>query len=166
MLMLELFQMLDLPTVMFLALPHLGGYRFIMNEYAQILLRPEIATAEEVECVVFVHRIYKQQNETDETQFYLLATRYSFLESTRPFSWTKNSAGSTNRKELLLHFTDFETMGERQDAEIIPINKIMEAKSLEHEPASNADPVQLAVDAPAGMRRVPPLSYDEPRLLT
>jgi hypothetical protein len=140
---------------MFLASPQLGGYRFMMNEYAQIQLRPKVATEEAVECVVFVHRIYKQQNENEETQCYLSVSRYSFLESTHPFSLARKSAGSIDRKELLLHFTDFDTMGERQDAEIIPINEIIEARNLEFEPAPNVDPVQLLADAPAGMNNVP-----------
>jgi hypothetical protein len=46
-------------------------------------------------------------------------------------------------------------MGERQDAEIIPINEIIEARNLEFEPAPNVDPVQLLADAPAGMNNVP-----------
>lgn len=139
---------------MYLAPPQLGGYRFTMNDYAQIRLRPEIATAEAAECVIFVHLIYTQQNENGETQFFLLATRYSFLDLTHPFSSLQKPVLSINRKELLLHFTDFDTMGERQDAEIIPINEIIEARNLEFEPAPNADPVQLSVDAPAGMPSV------------
>lgn len=127
----------------------------MMNEYAQTRLRPEIATAEAVECVIFIHRIYKQSNENEETRFYLLATRYSFLDLTHPFSSVQKPVGSVNRKELLLHFTDFDTMGERQDAEIIPLNEIIEARNLEFEPAPNADPVQLAADAPTGMHNAP-----------
>lgn len=124
----------------------------------QIRWCPEMATAEAIECVAFVHRILYEQNEDEKPQFYLLASRYSFLESLHPISSATQLFRPITRKELLLHFTDFDTMGERQDAEIIPISQIIAAKNLEFEPTTYVDPVQSVVHAPAGMNIALPAS--------
>lgn len=119
----------------------------------QIRLRPETEVAMAVECVAFIHQIFYRQIENEVTQVFLLASRYSFLGSFHPFSCAQLPKGNTNRKELLLHFTNFDTMGKEQDAEIIPISRIDEARKLEFEPASDAEPVQFSAHVPQGMNK-------------
>jgi hypothetical protein len=124
-----------------------------MNDYVQVRLRPTTEMAEAVEFVAFVHRILCTEDENQETSFLLLASRYSFLGSFNPFCSAQQLIGPISRKELLLHFTDFNTMGERQDAEIIPVSEIIEAGNLEFNPAPYADPVQLVARPPEGMNK-------------
>lgn len=93
-----------------------------------------MATGETTESVAFTHRILYKQHEDEKPQVYLLASRYSFLESFHLNSSAIPLFGPVNRKELLLHFTDFDTMGKRQDAELIPTSQIIEARNLEFEP--------------------------------
>lgn len=134
-----------MPSVAHYSAPNFGDYVFTMNEYVQV------AITDSTQCVVFVHRILYKQDEDEKAQYYLLVSRYSFLESFPPMSYAGELMGPVTRKELLLHFTDFATMGTSRDAEIIPIDHILEAKALEFEPAPNADPVQLVAHAPEGM---------------
>jgi hypothetical protein len=129
----------------------LNGYVFTINEYVQVKWRPEMATGETTESVAFIHRILYKQYGDEKPQVYLLASRYSFLELFHLNSSAIPLFGPVNRKELLLHFTDFDTMGKRQDAELIPTSQIIEARNLEFEPAPYAEPVQSVAHAPAGM---------------
>lgn len=110
-----------------------------------------MATGETTESVAFIHRILYKQHEDEKTQVYLLVSRYSFLESFHLNSSATQLFGLINRKELLLHFTDFDTMGELQDAELIPTSQIIEVRNLEFELAPDAEPVRSVAHAPAGM---------------
>jgi len=109
---------------------------------------------DEMECVAFIHNILRIEPEDGIKSFALVVSLYSFLQSTPPFSSKQHSANtaiSINRKELLLHFGDFETMGERQDAEIIFVDDILQAQDLEFTPAGPQDPVQHLTRVPESM---------------
>ncbi|GAM33939.1 hypothetical protein TCE0_013f01201 [Talaromyces pinophilus] len=142
---------LDLPHIAYFASPDLNGYVFTINEYVQVKWRPEMATGETTESVAFIHRILYKQYGDEKPQVYLLASRYSFLELFHLNSSAVQLFGPVNRKELLLHFTDFDTMGKRQDAELIPTSQIIEARNLEFDPAPYAEPVQSVAHAPADL---------------
>lgn len=99
-----------------------------------------------LECVAFVHSISYAEN---TREWYLVASCYSFMESFHPFYSAQQSVENINRKELILHFTDFDTMGELHDAEIIDGSKIIEARDPEFIPADE-DVVQLVNQVPEG----------------
>jgi hypothetical protein len=115
---------------------------------------------DEMEYVAFIHNILRIDPEDGDTtrSFALVVSRYSSLQSTPPFSFV-NTALSINRKELLLYFSDFETMGQPQDAEIIFVDDILHAQDLELTPSCSLDPVKHLTRVPESMR---PILRDTP----
>ena len=100
-----------------------------------------------VEYVVFIHA-FDWEEQGNGKKYRLLVSKYSFLKSSTLFDIGTEVAGN---QELLLHFGDFGSMGERQDAEIIDVSDIIHAQDLESNPSSSADIVEHTGPCPPGM---------------
>lgn len=77
----------------------------------------------------------------DEGQ--IVATQYSFLNRSVHLKEISATEQEISQKELLLHFKDFECMGERFDATLVPICDIVEVYVL-----GPYDTLQYVVDIP------------------
>src|SRR6266498_5880506 len=97
-------------TVASLQCQHLS-YTFEKDEYARIRMNSEFS----LEYVIFVHDIRYVDNVCDAKSYHLLVTKYSFLPLTYPFQAQQSSSDrevAISDRELLLHFEDFNKMGE------------------------------------------------------
>lgn len=78
-----------------------------------------------MEFVVLVRGIEIREDSSGEPFYCFKVSKYSFLASLMG-----SNEGLMNPKELVLHFSDFATMGESSDAEIILLESISTATSL------------------------------------
>lgn len=84
------------------------------------------------EYVLKVHGIYPPIKDEVGDEGALLVTRYSYLHKSFFFSMKDNSSVplAAEKDEILLHFEDFDSMGLRHDASIIPIHAIVNLKAV------------------------------------
>ncbi|OCL12388.1 hypothetical protein AOQ84DRAFT_373147 [Glonium stellatum] len=114
------------------------GYTFERGEYVHIQVPSPHGVGEVQENVVFIHDIACSGQTKEDKAYYLLVSKYSFLGSSPPFNRYQcvgENAKRISERELLLHFGDFRTMGERQDAEFIRVGNIRHARDVEMEDA-------------------------------
>src|SRR5436190_20295752 len=99
------------------------GYRFRKGEYAYI----HVDSGEPLEYVIFVHDILYQVADVETKFSHLVVTKYSFLGSAPLFQIHESSRDREvvmSDREVLLHFSDFDKMGERADAEVMQVDDI------------------------------------------
>jgi hypothetical protein len=86
-------------------------------------------------CVLFIHAIHVPvDHESSETSVQLLVSRYSYLQQSPAFV----NVEDVNRDELLMHYRQFDRMGQPEDAELI----MMDPEHLAH---ADMAPDQAAV---------------------
>jgi hypothetical protein len=139
------------------SLPCLGlGYTFTRGEYARNRLKPKEEGGKRTnEYVVFVHAFH-WEDPVASKNYRLFVTKYSFLKSSTLVETSTREAEDINSfssQELLLHFGDFGSMGEKQDAEIINISDIAAAQDLRMNPNSSADVVEYIGPCSPGTNR-------------
>lgn len=97
--------------------------------------------------VVYIHDIVL----SDIGSHQIMVTKYSFLASSGPFQVGEFIADcSISPQELLLHFEDFNSMGRRQDAEVIDLDTIVAARTLPLEQQYHTSPIQHLRQNPQG----------------
>lgn len=110
-------------------------------------------SGEESRYLLRVQGIFPPQNADDQQdEGKLLATQYSFLCRSPFFTPEEDSERDPelDDKELLLHFKNFDCMGERHDATLIPIKDITDAKPVEINLLGPFGTLQYIVDLPEG----------------
>lgn len=91
--------------------------------------------------VLRIHGIYFPSQDRSDDEGALLVTQYSFLHLSPISSLENGPHGTFDDREVYLEFKDFDSMGYRQDASLIAIQKIAEVKNIE---------LQHSVDIPNG----------------
>lgn len=91
----------------------------------------EIDTSES-RLILYIYDILCRDS-TQGKDHQLLVIKFAFLAEALPFqSIVPNSAPESqpiiDKKEVVLCFSNFDTMGERQDAEVVPLKSIVTAK--------------------------------------
>lgn len=127
------------------------NHLFKIGDYVHVELRSADSVGYSSTCVLMIHGIFCSKSDELETDYSLLVSRYSFL-STSPL-YQKSSTTLEDKaaeNELVLHFRDFETMGQKQDAESISASDFGSAFELDIDPEGEADPVVHVVKAPEG----------------
>ncbi|KAK2751820.1 hypothetical protein FQN55_009263 [Onygenales sp. PD_40] len=123
-------------------------YTFTRGEYAQIEIKSSNSGEQETKYVIFVHDIIHDGKLNVAGAYSLLVSKYSFLRSNLLFQSNGSESDLTNsisRKELLLHFDNFATMGEEQDAEIIRLTDIVDAQQLDPALTDGSDTLKYLV---------------------
>lgn len=102
--------------------------------------------------VLHVRGIFPPASESPEDEGSLLATQYSFLRRTPVFrlEHVMERISNIDDKELLLHFQDFDSMGERNDATVIPVKDIIDVNLVEIDQLGPFERLQYTVDIPDG----------------
>lgn len=90
--------------------------------------------------------------DTEDDEGSLFVTQYSFLRKSPIFhlEHVMERDPEVDDKEVLLHFHDFDTMGERSDATIVQIKDIIDAKPVDIDLLSPFEPLVYTVDIPKG----------------
>lgn len=101
-----------------------------------------------------VHDFSFDEQADGVNKYRLVVSKYSFLKLSTLFNPCVNKSEAAklfSDRELLLHFQDFDTMGQIEDAEIIRLSDISHAKDPEIHPSSAADTVEHIPQSPDGM---------------
>ncbi|KAI9878014.1 MAG: hypothetical protein M1830_002172 [Pleopsidium flavum] len=140
-------------------------YLFEEGEFVHVEIRSLDLWGESSISILKVHGIICPEPDEVETGYRLLVSRYSFL-ATSPLHRICATVGEAKaaEKELVLHFDNFDWMGQKLDAELLPIDKIHCAKRLNVDSEGPLDPVMHVIRAPEGqfvarfMEYPPPIS--------
>lgn len=128
---------------------------FKAGEYYQVRIKPKDgANGNHLEYIIFLHDFDFDEEAAGINQYRLVVSKYSFFKSSTLFNPCLNkteAVKSIGDRELLLHFQDFWTMGQRQDAEIMRISDISYAKDVETNITSSADTVEHISHLSEGM---------------
>lgn len=102
--------------------------------------------------LLYVHSNFPAAPQTPDDEGALLVTQYSFLRKSPIFRFEhvmeRNIEVEDN--EMLLHFQDFNSMGERNDATFIPIKDLVDVKPVEIDLLGPSERLQYTVDIPSG----------------
>ncbi|KAF7588863.1 hypothetical protein BBP40_005081 [Aspergillus hancockii] len=122
---------------------HRLGWRFEKDDYLSVIMDNPSAPGKTSRYIIRIHNIYPASNADAGKEGTLLVTQYSFLRKSPIFHWDKvvEHHPEFSEKELLLHFRDFDSMGNRQDAILLPVHKLVEAELVELD-------LQYTVEAP------------------
>lgn len=125
---------------------------FERDEYAMVIMKCTHRQHETLRYMLHVRSIFPAGSDNPEDECSLLVTQCSFLRRTpvSRFEHVMDRSLQINGKELLLHFQDFDSMGERNDATIIPIKDIIDVKPVEIDLLGPLERLQYRVDIPRG----------------
>lgn len=98
--------------------------------------------------VLYVYGVQPGTGVNDEG--WLVVTVYSFLRTTELWQFQMGLAGeqSVGLRELLLHYWNFENMGTRQDAVVLPISKIVAVHPVASALLGSFESIVHTVDLP------------------
>ena len=107
---------------------HGQPFEFEQGEYARVRLREDPSR----EYVIFVHDIYGDGTDSGPEVPRLAVRRYSFLRSaiSALVGNAEDLGESWRSRELVLHFRNVKKMGHEDDADLIDLDEIIEAKGL------------------------------------
>ena len=82
-----------------------------------------------------------------------MISKYSSLSNLRPCvsATTVGHSPGTSEKELLLHFRNFSSMGQEEDAEVVNVKEIIKTEWLPDDENAPFDIVEYRTSVPKGM---------------
>lgn len=135
------------------------GFRFERHRYIIVHVRGT-GPLESRRYLLYVHGVCPVQaagtgTGTDPNEGSLLVTVFSFLRTTSLCMFNVGLACDPRigLRELLLHYSDVENMGLRQDAVAVPIGSILSVQTVSPRLLGAFDEVVYTVDVPPGMSR-------------
>lgn len=99
-----------------------------------------------------------------ENEGWLVATMYSFLRTTSHCLFQVGLATDPRigLRELLLHYSDFDAMGTRRDAVVLPVRDVMVLHVVDPVLLGGFESVDYTVDPPPGIFPFPPFPFPFP----
>ena len=133
-------------------------YRFDRHQHAVATIRGAVPPGpiETRHFLLYVHGVYPPEK-PDEGEGHVLVTMFSFLRTT---SFCLFQVGLANDarvglRELLLHFRDFDAMGSRQDAIVVPVGNFFSVEGVSPFCLGQFESVVYTVDPPPGIPLCP-----------
>lgn len=139
-------------------------YRFERHQHVVATIRGAVppGPVETRHFLLYVHGVYPPER-PEEGEGHVLVTMFSFLRTT---SFCLFQVGLANDarvglRELLLHFRDFDAMGSRQDAIVVPVRDFVSVEGVSPFCLGLFESVVYTVDPPPGISPCPdlPLRY-------
>lgn len=123
-----------------------------MDEYIVVTIKCADDPSEESQYLLCVHGNFPARPDIPDDEGGLLVTQYSFLRRSPIFHFDHVMERNTGAddKEMLLHFQDFESMGERNDAAVMWIKDIVDVRPAEINLLGPFERMQYTVDVPSG----------------
>lgn len=101
--------------------------------------------------ILKVHSIVCPSQDEIEIGYGLIVSRYSpLLTSPLHRKCQRTSEKEASERELVLHFDDFESMGQKQDAEFLSVDNIEVVQGLDVDLDETEGPVVHVTKAPEG----------------
>lgn len=129
-------------------------YRFERHQHVVATIRGAVppGPVETRHFLLYVHGVYPPET-PDEGEGHVLVTMFSFLRTT---SFCLFQVGLANDarvglRELLLHFRDFDAMGSRQDAIVVPVREFVSVEGVSPFCLGQFESVVYTVDPPPGI---------------
>lgn len=129
-------------------------YRFERHQHVVATIRGAVppGPVETRHFLLHVHGVYPPEK-PDEGEGHVLVTMFSFLRTT---SFCLFQVGLANDarvglRELLLHFRDFDAMGSRQDAIVVPVREFISVEGVSPFCLGQFESVAYTIDPPPGI---------------
>lgn len=128
-------------------------YRFDRHQHIVATIRGAVlpGPVETRHYLLYVHGVYSPER-PEEGEGHVLATMFSFLRTTSfcLFQVGLASDARVGLRELVLHFKDFDAMGSRQDAIVVPVRDFVSVEGVSPFCLGVFESVLYTVDPPPG----------------